>query len=77
MKTHYAINLINIGNTVVPQYADARVDIAKGVLICSAACELDSVDGCPCGIYHTSNISFYFYILRQNAENRVNKYFGK
>ncbi|MFZ4592025.1 MAG: DUF3089 domain-containing protein [Ignavibacteria bacterium] len=59
----------------VPQYADARVDIAKGVLICSTADKLDSLDGCPYGIYHTFDISFYYYNLRQNATNRADKFF--
>jgi pimeloyl-ACP methyl ester carboxylesterase len=61
----------------VPQYADARVDIAKGVLICSTAGELDSLDGCPYGIYHTFDISFYYYNLRQNAANRAKIFLHK
>lgn len=66
----------------VPQYADARVDIAKGVLVCSTADEdeiaiLDSLSGLPRGVYHSFDIPFYYYNLRQNAANRANKFLGK
>jgi pimeloyl-ACP methyl ester carboxylesterase len=52
---------------------DAQIDIAKGVLICSTddAKALSSI-----GIYHTYDIPFYYYNLRANAQNRVNKYPG-
>lgn len=64
----------------VPQYADARVDIANGVLICTTADE----DGLyeltqhafPRGVYHSFDYPFYYFNLRANAQNRVNKYFG-
>ena len=45
-----------------------------GVLIFSAADELDSLDACPYGIYHRFDISFLFYNLRQDAANRANKF---
>lgn len=61
----------------VPQYADARIDIAKGVLICSTAGALGAGDGGPNGIYHTFDISFYYYNLRQNAANRANIFLKK
>lgn len=65
----------------VPQYADARIDIAKGVLICSTADQavidiLDELQGFPDGVYHAFDIPFYYYNLRANAQNRVNKYLG-
>jgi hypothetical protein len=65
----------------VPQYADALVDIAKGVLVCSTADEdriaiLDSLSGLPTGVYHSFDIPFYYYNLRQNAANRANKFLG-
>ncbi len=59
----------------VPQYADARVDIAKGVLICSTASALGEL--APYGIYHNFEIPFYYYNLRQNAANRANKFLNK
>lgn len=66
----------------VPQYADARVDIAKGVLVCSTADEdkiaiLDSLSGLPRGVYHSFDIPFYYYNLRQNAANRANIFLNK
>ena len=61
----------------VPQYADARIDIAKGVLICSTAGALGAGDGCPYGIYHVLDIALYYYNLRQNAANRANKFLNK
>jgi hypothetical protein len=65
----------------VPQYADAQIDIAKGVLICSTADQtvidiLDELQGFPDGVYHAFDIPFYYYNLRANAQNRVNKYLG-
>lgn len=64
----------------VPQYADARVDISNGVLICTSADE-DAMhqlsQGMPKGVYHSFDYPFYYYNLRQNAENRVQKYFKR
>jgi hypothetical protein len=62
----------------VPQYADAQVDIANGVLICTTANE----DGLyefsqhrfPRGLYHSFDYPFYYFNIRANAQNRVNKY---
>lgn len=61
----------------VPAYADARVDIAHGVLICSTASEdalYPFTKTFGKGIYHSFDYSFYYYNLRQNAENRVAKF---
>ena len=64
----------------VPQYADATVDTARGVLICSTA---DSnalymyTSGFGLGVYHSFDYPFYFYNLRANAQNRANKFLGK
>jgi pimeloyl-ACP methyl ester carboxylesterase len=68
--------------TTVPQYADAKVDIAKGVVVCSTADEneiaiLDSLSGWPKGVYHSFDIPFYYYNLQQNAANRASKFFSK
>ncbi|MHB8770986.1 MAG: DUF3089 domain-containing protein [Syntrophales bacterium] len=65
----------------VPQYADARVDIANGVLICTTADE-DGLyaltrQGFPRGVYHSFDYPFYYFNIRANAQNRVNKYIGK
>ena len=32
--------------------------------------------GMGLGIYHSFDIPFYYYNLRQNAENRANKFLG-
>ncbi|KUG22667.1 hypothetical protein ASZ90_007562 [hydrocarbon metagenome] len=64
----------------VSRYADAQVDIINGVLICTTADE----DGLyaltqhafPRGVYHSFDYPFYYFNLRANAQNRVNKYLG-
>jgi len=58
----------------VPQYADARVDLAKGALICSTA---DKSLGFGPGIFHIYDYSFYYFNLRANAANRVQKFLKK
>ncbi len=67
-----------------PQYADAMVDSAKGVLICSTADAslwspgptVNKPGAFPRGVYHSFDIPFYYYNLRANAQNRVNKFLG-
>lgn len=66
----------------VPNYADARVDNAKGVLICSTVSQalidaVDTAEGFPDGVCHVLDIPLYYYDLRANAQNRVNKYLNK
>lgn len=64
----------------VDQYADARIDKTQGVLICSTANE-DSMHvlspGFAKGNYHSFDYPFYYFNLRQNAENRANKFLNK
>jgi len=65
----------------VLQYADAQIDIAHGVLVCSTAEEpfisdLETLAGFPKGVYHSFDIPLYYYDLRANAQNRANKYLG-
>jgi hypothetical protein len=68
-----------------PQYADARIDKTKGVLICSTADaslwspgpSTKNPGAFPSGVYHSFDIPFYYYNLRSNAQNRVNKFLGK
>jgi hypothetical protein len=57
----------------VPQYADARIDITNGVLICSTADE--GTIGTH-GIYHIFDFPFYYFNIRSNAANRVTKFLG-
>lgn len=64
----------------VPQYADARVDISKGVLICTSA---DSsalykyTKPFGKGVYHSFDYPFYFFNIRANAQNRADKFLHK
>lgn len=65
-----------------PQYADAKIDKAKGVLICSTAnkLEFDLIDmlaGFPDGVYHPFDIPFYYYNLRENAGRRADNFLKK
>jgi len=55
----------------VPQYADAKVDTTNGVLICSTA---DISLGFGPGIFHSYDYPFYYFNLRANAANRVQKF---
>jgi hypothetical protein len=57
----------------VPQYADARIDITNGVLICSTA---DTNTIGIQGIYHNFDYPFYYFNIRSNAANRVTKFLG-
>ena len=63
----------------VEHYADARVDKVKGVVICSTADaeKLYRPGSFVKGVYHSYDYLFYYYNLRQNAANRVEKYFDK
>ncbi|MEI8185441.1 MAG: DUF3089 domain-containing protein [Chlorobiaceae bacterium] len=64
----------------VPHYADARVDKANGVVICSTADETEIYNllpSWPKGAYHVFDYALYYYNIRQNAANRTNKFLGK
>jgi hypothetical protein len=69
------------GNPVrVKDYADAQVNKARGVVICSTAdVNLLSPGNAllPKGVYHSFDYPFYYFNLRANAENRVAQYFLK
>ncbi|MDR7867932.1 MAG: DUF3089 domain-containing protein [Sporomusaceae bacterium] len=66
------------GNWVpVKNYADARVDKARGVIICSTADVKTFSPGndvFPQGVYHSLDYPFYYYNLRENAAKRTGKY---
>lgn len=70
-----AISAIMADLTPIPALASARVDTARGVVVC------DSVDpkqfalpGWPEGVYHSFDYPFYFYNIRENAQARVDAY---
>ena len=61
-------------------FADARIDLSQGVVICSSVNDNDinvMSGGIGLGVYHIFDIPFYYYNLRENAERRVSKYLGK
>lgn len=64
---------------LTPKYADARVDRRKGVVICSADIE-KYAPGNPLierGIFHNFDYPLYFYNIRANAANRVEKFLSR
>ena len=66
----------------VPQYCDAKIDMAKGVLVCSTADEdaiaiIDTAAGFPRGVYHTFDFPFYYFNIRANAANRTDKFLNQ
>lgn len=64
----------------VLNYADARVDKANGVVICTTA-DVDKLAPgnslFPRGVFHSFDYPFYYFNLRQNAINRTKKYLGR
>jgi hypothetical protein len=63
--------------TPVMNYADARVDKDKGVVICSTADAnvlSPGTSGYVKGVYHSFDYPFYYYNIRANAANRIEKY---
>lgn len=61
--------------TPIPGLASAQVDTARGVVVCASVDpERFALPGWPKGVYHSYDYPFYFYNLRQNAQNRVEKY---
>jgi hypothetical protein len=61
-------------------YADAQVDISKGAVICSTA-DVDKLapgnSGLARGVFHSFDYPFYYYNIKENAENRAKKFLGK
>jgi pimeloyl-ACP methyl ester carboxylesterase len=54
--------------------ADARVDKARGVVICSAVKPADYFVGFPEGVYHPFDYPFYYFDVRANAADRIRHY---
>ncbi|MFH2106548.1 MAG: DUF3089 domain-containing protein [Candidatus Micrarchaeota archaeon] len=64
----------------VNNYADARVDNDRGVVICSTAdveklSPGNSVFGK--GVYHIYDYSFYYFDIRENAANRIDGFLSR
>ncbi len=60
-------------------FADAIINLNKGVLECSSVNDsaMFKISGAlGLGVYHSFDISFYYYNLRENAEMRINNFLG-
>ena len=65
---------------IVQELADARIDLAQGVIICSSVDEnemFELSDAMGLGVYHSFDIPFYYKNLRANAEERVAAYLNQ
>lgn len=61
----------------VPNYADATVNRARGVIICSTVSVDELAPGSPIfprGVFHAYDYAFYYFDLRANAAERVAAY---
>jgi hypothetical protein len=64
-------------------YANAQIDLSRGVLICSNYDPIVDIiaPGPPKslaqGVYHSFDYMFYYYNLQQNAMNRIQEYWNK
>lgn len=81
-----SLQLDSTGLPVLDQYgeilrvtglADAQVDQAKGVVICSTVNPADYSLSNADGIYHVFDYPFYFFNIRQNAAGRIEQYFSE
>jgi len=64
----------------VMNYADARVDRSRNALICSSVNQQSLIPvtgGASIGVYHSLDYALYYFNVRQNAQNRVNRYLGR
>jgi hypothetical protein len=64
----------------VMAYANAQIDAAKGVLICSSADVAELAPGNPLlpeGVYHSYDYPFYYFNIRANAANRINHFLSR
>ena len=62
------------------KYADAQVDLDRGVVICSTV-DVETLSPgnkvFPKGVYHHYDYLFYYYNIRENAANRTEKFLKK
>lgn len=65
---------------LVENYADARIEKTKGVLICSTT-DVDKLSPgnqvFGRGVFHSYDYPFYYFNLRENAVNRVDNFLSK
>jgi hypothetical protein len=65
---------------IVKNLADAQINLARGVIICSTCdveifCQGNAI--MPKGVFHSFDIPFYYYNLKENAKNRGKIFLGK
>lgn len=61
-------------------FADARIDKARGVIICSTADEQRLAPGNKAfgwGVYHSFDYPFYYFNIRENAAARTRRFLEK
>lgn len=65
----------------VEHFADARIDLSQGVLICGSVDAQEMYElsrgSFDLGVYHSFDIPFYYYNLRENAERRTQNFLSK
>lgn len=62
---------------VIKNYADARVDKKRGVIICTKADAEKLYQKSPIfgkGVFHSYDYPFYYFNIKENAANRVQHY---
>ncbi len=85
-ETHASIAL-NLGSkavvngvlTDVPGIADAQIDLERGTVRCSTA-DPNIYTGAPLfpnGIFHFFDYQFFYYNIRQNAQDRTDAYLNR
>lgn len=69
----------SIDGVYTEHFADATIDLERGVLVCSTADieKFSSNNGLfPSGVYHSQDYPFYYYDIRANAELRAANFLG-
>jgi hypothetical protein len=80
MKTGYPVTGADGKPALVKDFADARVDTGRGVVICST-CPVDELAPgnalFPKGVFHTFDYPFYYFSIRENAAERTSSFLAK
>ncbi len=67
----------DVGYADKEHFADAQINLKRGTVICSTVNREEFKFPSPIfgkGIYHTWDYAFYYYDIRQNAQDRVNSF---